>query len=117
MVISGTLTSDTTFTSDKRYLLTGFVYVDSLVTLTIEPGTIIYGDKVTKGALIVERGAKIQAQGTPSAPIIFTSAEPIGTRAAGDWGGVIILGNATINVPAGVATIEGGVGSAVRRLR
>ncbi len=110
-VLSGTIAVNTTLTSDTRYLLTGFVYVDSLVTLTIEPGTIIYGDKVTKGALIVERGAKIQAQGTPSAPIIFTSAEPIGTRAAGDWGGVIILGNATLNVPGGVATIEGGVGS------
>jgi hypothetical protein len=109
VVLSGTITTNTTLTNDKRYLLTGFVYVDSLVTLTIEPGTVIYGDKITKGSLIVERGAKIQAQGTPSAPIIFTSAEPIGARGPGDWGGVIILGNATINVPGGVAVIEGGV--------
>ncbi len=111
VVLSGTIASNTTLTSDKRYLLSGFVYVDSLVTLTIEPGTIIYGDKATKGTLIIERGATIMAQGTPSAPIIFTSCEPIGSRAAGDWGGVIILGNATLNVPGGVAVIEGGVGS------
>jgi hypothetical protein len=111
VALSGHFTTNTTLTSDKRYLLTGFVYVDSLVRLTIEPGTIIYGDKVSKGALIVQRGAKIEAQGTPSAPIIFTSAEPIGSRAAGDWGGVIILGKAKINVPGGTAVIEGGVGS------
>ena len=109
--LSGHITADTTLISSKLYVLSGFVYVDSLVTMTIEPGTVIIGEQSTKGSLIVQRGAKIIAQGTPTKPIIFTSQNPPGLRAAGDWGGVIILGNATINVPGGVAIIEGGVGS------
>ncbi len=111
IVLSGHITSNTTLTNDKRYLLSGFVYVDSGVTITIERGTVIYGEKITKGTLIIDRGGKIIADGTASAPIIFTSEQPIGLRAPGDWGGIIICGRATINVPGGVATIEGGVGS------
>lgn len=98
-----------TFTNDKVWLLKNFVYVESGATLTIQPGTIIKGDKDTKGTLIIKRGAKIMAEGTASQPIVFTSNQAIGSRAAGDWGGVIICGKAKNNQPGGEATVEGGV--------
>lgn len=88
------------------YLLKGWVYIADGAQLTIEPGTVIKGDKQTMAALIVERGGKLIAQGTPSAPIVFTSEEAKGSRKPGDWGGVIICGKAPHN--AGEAQIEGG---------
>ena len=111
VVVSGAITANTTWTKNNTYLLQGFVYVKNGATLTIEPGTTIKGDKVSKGALIVTRGAKIIADGTPSEPIVFTSNESSPTY--GDWGGIIILGNAptnnTFQGQAGVGEIEGGV--------
>jgi hypothetical protein len=90
------------------YQLNGFVYVKPGTTLTIEPGTVIRGDKTTKGTLIIERGAKIMAEGSSTNPIVFTSNMPEGTRSYGDWGGVVICGKAKINVPGDSALIEGG---------
>ena len=88
------------------YLLKGWVYVAAGSELTIEPGTIIKGDKQTMAALIVERGGKLIAQGTETAPIVFTSEEAKGQRRPGDWGGLILCGKAPHN--AGEAQIEGG---------
>ncbi len=79
------------------YTLKGWVYIADGAELTIEPGTIIKGDKATKAALIVERGGKIHATGTATAPIVFTSAQPAGSRRPGDWGGVILCGKAQNN--------------------
>ncbi|MBN3035024.1 MAG: carboxypeptidase regulatory-like domain-containing protein [Bacteroidales bacterium] len=98
-------------TGNNVYKLDGWVYVKSGATLTIDPGTVIRGDKGNKGALIIERGAMLVAEGTKNAPIVFTSNQAAGSRDYGDWGGVILCGNAVINVPGGVATIEGGVGT------
>lgn len=106
--VEGTTTTNVTFTSDKKYLLKEFVYVESGATLTIEPGTIIKGDKETKGTLIIKRGGKIMADGTSAQPIVFTSNQPAGSRDYGDWGGIIICGRATNNQPGGEAIIEGG---------
>lgn len=103
--ITGKITANTTWSASNQYLLSGFVYVESGATLTIEPGTIIKGDGVQKGSLIVLPGAKIVAVGTPEKPIIFTSNKPAGQRKAGDWGGLIILGKAPVNKPD--AVIEG----------
>jgi hypothetical protein len=87
-----------TWTKNNVYVLSGPVYVDSLATLTIEPGTVIRGsDLVANSSLIVTRGATIIANGTECNPIVFTSNKAIGTRARGDWGGVIILGRALNN--------------------
>ena len=79
------------------YTLKGWVYIADGAELTIEPGTIIKGDKQTKAALIVERGGKIHATGTATEPIVFTSAQAAGSRRPGDWGGVIICGKAKNN--------------------
>lgn len=105
---SGEITANETWTSSNVYKIEGFLYVRDGVTLTIEPGTIIRGDKTTKGTLIIERGAKLNAMGTSSNPIVFTSNEAAGARDYGDWGGVVICGKASINVPGGEAQIEGG---------
>ena len=79
------------------YHLKGWIYVADGSTLTIEPGTIIKGDKVTKIALIVERGGKHMAEGTSTEPIVFPSNEANGKRKPGDWGGLIICGKAPNN--------------------
>ncbi|MBK0382680.1 hypothetical protein I5M32_06865 [Pedobacter sp. SD-b] len=107
--LSGNITTNTTLDASKVYLLSGFVYVKSGVTLTIPAGTILRGDKSSKGTIIVQQGAKIAAEGTASKPIIFTSNLAKGSRSPGDWGGVILLGKAPNNIPGGVGVIEGGV--------
>ncbi|MEZ4891924.1 MAG: hypothetical protein R2778_02785 [Saprospiraceae bacterium] len=71
------------------------MYVTNNATLTIEPGTTIKGDRNTKGTLIITRGSKIIADGNAGDPIVFTSNESSPTY--GDWGGLILLGNATTN--------------------
>ena len=88
------------------YTMKGWCYITNGSTLTIPAGTVIKGDKATKASLIVERGGKIIAQGTASEPIVFTSAQPAGSRKPGDWGGVIICGKAKNNQTEMI--IEGG---------
>ncbi|PJJ54497.1 T9SS type A sorting domain-containing protein [Hymenobacter chitinivorans] len=102
------ITQNTTWTRNNIYLLNGAVYVNDGVTLTIESGTIIKGDLTNQGALIIRQGGKINAAGTASQPIVFTSNQPAGSRGPGDWGGLIICGRAPVNLP-GNPTIEGGV--------
>lgn len=111
VTLSGNITTNTLLVSDVKYILDGWVYVKDGATLTIQPGTIIKGKLETKAALIIERGAKIIAEGTAEKPIVFTSASAVGQRARGDWGGVILCGKAKINPTGGEAEIEGGVGS------
>jgi len=103
--VSSDITTNTTWSGIIK--LENKIYVKGGATLTIAPGTIIRGDKATQGTLIVTRGSKIIADGTVNNPIVFTSNEAIGSRSEGDWGGVIILGNAVNNQPAGKANIEG----------
>lgn len=86
-----------TLTKNKKYLIKGQVFVRDGKTLTIEPGTVIFGDKATKGTLIIDRGGKIMAEGTLNEPIVFTSVLPAGSRDRGDWGGLVILGRAKTN--------------------
>ena len=106
-----TITASTDITTNTTWsgivLLKNKVYVKNGATLTIEPGTIIRGDKATQGSLIISRGAKIIADGTVNKPIVFTSNEAAGSRSEGDWGGLVILGKAVNNQPNGVASIEG----------
>lgn len=110
-VLTGDITTNTTLTANNTYLLSGYVRVTSGATLTIEPGTIIYGENSTQGTLIIKPGGKLIANGTPAKPIVFTSefAKAGSSRfpSYGDWGGIILLGNAPINVPGGTTSIEG----------
>lgn len=107
--LSGEITADRTLNASTVYKLVGFVYVRDGVTLTIPAGTVIRGDKVSKATLVVTRGGKINAQGTAEKPIVFTSNQAVGSRAPGDWGGIIILGRSTNNIPGGQGLIEGGL--------
>ena len=98
MTVSADITSNTTWTTGTIVLLQNKIYVKNNAVLTIQAGVIIRGDKATQGTLLITKSSKIIAQGTSSNPIIFTSSEAAGSRAEGDWGGVVILGNAkTIN--------------------
>ena len=107
--LNGNINTTTTLTSDKVWTLKGYVYVTDGAKLIIQPGTTIVSDIAEKGALIIERGAQIIAEGTATKPIIFTSGKPAGEKAPGDWGGVVLLGRATTNRTS-EPTIEGGIG-------
>lgn len=89
--------STQTLDASKTYLLKGFVFVRSGQTLTIPAGTVIFGDKATKGTLIIDKGGRIVAEGTAEKPIVFTSKLAPGERDKGDWGGIVLLGNANVN--------------------
>lgn len=107
--LSGNITTDRTLFKDTLYTLSGYVKVQNGATLTIEPGTRIVGDTTTTGSsLWILRGAKINAVGTATEPIVFTSARPAGSRAPGDWGGIVIIGNGVINRTGGTILTEGG---------
>jgi hypothetical protein len=96
--IDADITSDRTLYADTVYTLKGFIKVGNGATLTIEAGTRIEGDYNTLGSsLFILRGAKIRAMGTADAPIVFTSSRPVGQRQPGDWGGLILIGNARVN--------------------
>ena len=63
-VEAGDISTNTIWTSEKVYLLNGWIYVTDGATLTIQAGTVIRGDKANKGALIVEPGGMLMAEGT-----------------------------------------------------
>ena len=94
--LTGNLSTQT-LTKDKKYLLKGQVFVRSGQVLTIQPGTVILGDKRTRGVLVIDKGGKIEAKGTVNEPIVFTSNQEAGLRDRGDWGGLVLLGNANVN--------------------
>lgn len=96
--LSGEIEKNATLRCDRIYLLRYATRVRAGVTLTIEPGTTILGDDVTRGTLVIEPGGRLHAEGRPDAPIVFTSAKPPGQRRPGDWGGVLVLGRAPINL-------------------
>jgi hypothetical protein len=107
VVLSTDITASRTLFSDTTYTLKGFIHVTNGATLTIQPGTTIQGDYATLGSsLFIMRGAKINAVGTATRPIVFTSSQPAGQRQPGDWGGLIIIGNGIIN-RTGSIEIEG----------
>ncbi len=96
--ISAPITTSRTLFADTVYTLSGFISVANGATLTIQAGTRIEGDfNIPGSSLFILRGARIMAQGTAAAPIVFTSNRPVGQRSPGDWGGVIILGNGVTN--------------------
>ncbi len=102
--VTADITGDVTWPAGVTVRLKKHVFVEN-GTLTIEPGVTVLGESGT--SLVITPSARIDAQGTKEAPIVFTSALPVGSRAAGDWGGVILLGKAPINVAGGSEKVEG----------
>jgi hypothetical protein len=115
-IVTSNITSNTTWFSDTIYQLGGRITVEDGATLTIQPGTVIKGEAGTGAnatALLIARGGKLIAEGTPQLPIVFTSvADEITPKMIsqgnfqspnldptvnGLWGGVIVLGKAKIS--------------------
>ncbi|MFD2937194.1 IPT/TIG domain-containing protein [Spirosoma flavum] len=114
--VRGTTFANQNWKKDTVYLIRGMVYIPADYTLTIDPGTVIKGagpeldptGQNISGTLVIERRGKIIAKGTAAQPIVFTSAKAVGQRAAGDWGGLVLIGKAAINRPASTS-FAGGV--------
>lgn len=106
--VGGVIGQDTTWVNTKAYRIQSLTRVEN-ATLTIQPGTFVIGMPRTDDptALIITTSAKINAQGTRSRPIIMTSSQPFGNRGREDWGGLVMLGKAKINVTGGTNFIEG----------
>jgi hypothetical protein len=108
-------TGTVTWSKGINHLIEGRVFVNDGQVLTIEAGTVVRfraGQGENASALIVARGGKIIARGTPDAPIIFTAekddlAGSVEDDASGLWGGIIILGNAPVNLQGGEGFVEG----------
>src|SRR6187431_1254734 len=94
-ILAGNITENTKLVKKEVYIIQGNVYVTNNAILSIEPGTVIFGDRESKGTLIITKGAQIIAEGSETDPIVFTSNKT--TKKAGDWGGIIVLGDAPIN--------------------
>lgn len=109
--VSADISSNTTWKGNNTYVLKTHVFVAG-ATLTIEPGATILGE--AGSSLVITQTGVIRAEGTREKPIVFTSAGDEGTRSPGDWGGVVLLGKAPINVTGGTDKIEGFPGTEAR---
>jgi hypothetical protein len=107
--VEGEITTNTTWSQDV--LLSGPVFVRAPATLTINAGVTVFGEKATLGTLIIDRGAKLIAVGTEDKPVIYTSDQPVNSRARADNGGLIINGYSTLNVQGGTKEGEGDTGT------
>jgi hypothetical protein len=105
-ILYGKIDGNKTLYKKNTYLLSGVVYLTDNAILTIEPGTVIRGDFETCGTLVVTKGATIIAEGEETDPIIFTSNKDVSDRKSGDWGGIILLGDAPINKFGGVGFLD-----------
>lgn len=116
ITLQGRINADTILRKKNTYILKGLVYMVGNHTMTIEAGTVIKGSFTGSdvAALIITRGAKINAVGTPTEPIVFTSASP--NPQSGDWGGIVLCGKAAINTSYnsinGLYQVEGGIDNA-----
>lgn len=101
--LEGAIEQNRTLVSTKAYRLKGVVTVRNNAVLTIEPGTFLIGQPGSQppSMLLVSRNGRIHAAGTRSRPIVMTSSLPFGQRTRGDWGGLVLLGRAPVNVAGG----------------
>jgi hypothetical protein len=116
ITLTGKITKDTTLYAKDVNYLSGIVYITKGVTLTVEAGAKVQGKSgADVASLVICRGAKIVAKGTADAPIVFTSAAL--NPQSGDWGGIVLLGSATVNqsltwkgvAVKGLTSVEGGI--------
>jgi len=105
------ITDDTLLTADCNYVLTQETYVVG-ATLSIDPGVTVRGDNGS--ALIITTSGQIDARGTEDAPIVMTSSRAEGERLTGDWGGLVLLGNARLSW--GNAECDGELGECVANI-
>lgn len=116
IILKGRIDSNMTLSASNNYILEGVVYIMPDRTLTIQPGVAVKANftGANVAALVITRGAKIHANGNPTQPIVFTSANP--SPRSGDWGGIVILGRAKVNTTstagAGTFVVEGGINTA-----
>jgi hypothetical protein len=101
--LKGTITTDRTLNADRNYFLKGQVYVKNNATLNIPAGVTVYVEKnasaQAKSVLVITKGSKLNINGTNDKPVVFTSAASV--KSAGDWGAIIVLGNAPTNTGTG----------------
>ncbi len=107
VTVSSNILANTTWSVGQTILITTPIYVKNNSVLTIQPGVVIRGQKNTTASLIITKGSQLIANGTPTAPIVFTTDQAVGLRGVGDWGGIILLGNAINNNSGGIGNIEG----------
>ncbi len=110
VVVTGRVEGTENWTNNFYYVLRGAVFVPEGATLNIQAGTRVIGEAGSVGTLIVQRGGRLNAIGTASQPVVFTSDQPVGTRARGDWGGLIINGRAPVNIEGGEGVGEADTG-------
>ncbi len=96
-VLEGSYTESIEIEEDANITLKGTVKFSTDTTLKINPGVTVKGDVDVLSYLIIDRGAKIEAKGTLTKPITFTSGKAKGSRGRQDWGGIVINGYAKIN--------------------
>jgi hypothetical protein len=110
--LSGNITTNRTLAAETTYTISGYVKVAAGAVLTIPAGTRLIGDTTVAGSsLWILRGARIEANGTATSPVVFTSARSVGNRKPGDWGGIIIVGNGIINRTGADIRTEGPAGA------
>ncbi|MVO08683.1 hypothetical protein GOQ30_05835 [Flavobacterium sp. TP390] len=105
-ILTGVISQNTTLSNRDTYLLQGNVYITNNAVLTIEPGTLLRGDSKTCGTLIITKGAKIMAEGSESFPIVFTSNNDEYSRKPGDWGGIVVMGDAPVSGFGGMSVLN-----------
>lgn len=123
ITLKGRINTDTVLRKGNTYILQGPVYIVNNKTLTIEAGVTIKASYSGNDVafLVISRGSKINAVGTDSEPIVFTSASP--APRSGDWGGIVLCGKASVNtsftanIPGvvtgqGTLEVEGGINNA-----
>ncbi|MEX2321450.1 MAG: hypothetical protein WD668_08835 [Saccharospirillum sp.] len=110
VIVATDIDTDTQWRADRTYRLDTDIFVHNDVVLRIEPGTLVKGRPGS--SLVVARGSQLIAEGTRTAPIVFTSAQPVGQRDRGDWGGVVLLGDDKTNEA--FARVEGVDGRDIR---
>jgi len=109
-VLTGNIVNDITLSKGSSYVLKGGVHVKTGKTITIQEGVTVKSDATEPSTayLLIEPGAKIMAEGTASAPIVFTSGATAPKEQ--DWGGIILCGNAPVNGEGGRIASEMGSG-------
>ena len=116
IILKGRIDKDTVLREGNNYILSGLVYMVNNATMTVQPGVTVKGDYTgaNVAALIITRGAKLIADGTQEKPIVFTSNSPV--PRSGDWGGIVLLGKASVNTAftgtgggTGIYQAEGGI--------